>query len=771
MVDKIVLNPVGSLLNTTSAQTSINSNFSTIETAFNDNLSRDGLLPNTMLSPLDMNSNPILNLPAPMSLNSPVRLGDIEGITFNIIVNQVNFTATQIPSNHVGLSNIIVPGYSATGDLGAGAMYTSTNAGPSGPGAIQDAGGVWYNLILTNGVVNVGWFGATGNGLTDDTPAINRAEQAAESLPNGATVYFPPGKYSLTFTNPLLWGNVGGNAYAAIIIGKSNITWQGAGGSSILYVNVWVKYNPGGGQNWFAYVGIGNPTPNFNIISDITIRDLHVLSNYDVNSTFDDYPNLIGVNFFQSSGQSSTNAIGLVNNVNFYNVECEKCGGNPITFSGGDANSTNGEQSFGIGVYNCYLHNSAMASVNAFSSGLADCVISGNKWKDVRNIGCEWSGQRTVFANNVMDNVQTTGFNTDQNSVNDGWCIVANNTFMNCGNTQIGNSVGPAISLGEAAGPMHWSVTGNTIRNNYGGCIVCGGGSISDIYINGNVIDGFGINALGKSWSSDPNKAAINCLNGTNLTVTNNYVKAIGGGNNDPQFGIICGGSGGVNTWCDGNVTSGTFTGVGAVNTVATNYSAGATGNGTNNRVGVNYDITKGQVIPGLNSTNAAFIAQVPVGPGTPNLSGYHAFSVFNSSPQTYTSFAGLAPGESRILYFGDANTTLSAGGNIIVQSDVGGSWTSYTNAIVRVIYDGFNYYCTTIPQGSIVTSHNGVILNTGAGSTTVGSLPAANTNKGARAIVTDSTVVAAANFGAIVAGSSTNTVPVYSDGTNWRIG
>lgn len=36
---------------------------------------------------------------------------------------------------------------------------------------------------------------------------------------------------------------------------------------------------------------------------------------------------------------------------------------------------------------------------------------------------------------------------------------------------------------------------------------------------------------------------------------------------------------------------------------------------------------------------------------------------------------------------------------------------------------------------------------------------------------VTDSTVTASGNFGAIVAGGGVNAVPVYSDGTNWRIG
>lgn len=53
-----------------------------------------------------------------------------------------------------------------------------------------------------------------------------------------------------------------------------------------------------------------------------------------------------------------------------------------------------------------------------------------------------------------------------------------------------------------------------------------------------------------------------------------------------------------------------------------------------------------------------------------------------------------------------------------------------------------------------------------------VGRLPvAAAGNAGYRCFVSDATVVASGNFGAVVAGGGGNFVPVYSDGTNWRIG
>lgn len=80
-MSKITLNNVGSLIDATSAATTINSNSATIQTAFDNTLSRDGTGPNTMGTALDMNSKQIFNLPTPATANSPLRLQDLE--TFN----------------------------------------------------------------------------------------------------------------------------------------------------------------------------------------------------------------------------------------------------------------------------------------------------------------------------------------------------------------------------------------------------------------------------------------------------------------------------------------------------------------------------------------------------------------------------------------------------------------------------------------------------------------------------------------------------------------
>lgn len=80
-MSKITLNAVGNLIDTTSAETAINGNFDTLETAFDNTLSRDGTSPNTMGADLDMNSKRILNLPQALLNNEPVTLA-----TFNAAV-------------------------------------------------------------------------------------------------------------------------------------------------------------------------------------------------------------------------------------------------------------------------------------------------------------------------------------------------------------------------------------------------------------------------------------------------------------------------------------------------------------------------------------------------------------------------------------------------------------------------------------------------------------------------------------------------------------
>jgi hypothetical protein len=80
-MSKVTLTNIENLQSETTAVQAINENFDAIEAAMELTLSRNGATPNQMTAPLDMNSQRIINLPAPIDANDAVRLVDLEGIS------------------------------------------------------------------------------------------------------------------------------------------------------------------------------------------------------------------------------------------------------------------------------------------------------------------------------------------------------------------------------------------------------------------------------------------------------------------------------------------------------------------------------------------------------------------------------------------------------------------------------------------------------------------------------------------------------------------
>mgnify|MGYP001017801579 CR=1 FL=1 len=92
-----------------------------------------------------------------------------------------------------------VLGFAAAGDGGAGVFrYDSASSGTAITGMVvaPDSGtGRWFRVY--SGAVNVRWFGAKGDGVTDDTVAIQAALTAA---PADGRVTLPPGVYRIGAT-------------------------------------------------------------------------------------------------------------------------------------------------------------------------------------------------------------------------------------------------------------------------------------------------------------------------------------------------------------------------------------------------------------------------------------------------------------------------------------------------------------------------------------------------------------------------------------------
>jgi len=204
-MSKIVLNPVGNIIDATTAQTTINNNFATIQTAVDNTLSRDGTPPNQMTNLIDMNGQQILNLPPPATAFSPLRLQDLTN--FNgagtISTLPVGGTTAQVLSKNsnanydVGWANSVTSiGVSTPADLtvtnspvtSTGTIALNWTQTPTGIGSMVRATGpvlVTPNLGTPSAInlanatnMNIGAIGGLGAGVSTFLSAPTSANLA-----------------------------------------------------------------------------------------------------------------------------------------------------------------------------------------------------------------------------------------------------------------------------------------------------------------------------------------------------------------------------------------------------------------------------------------------------------------------------------------------------------------------------------------------------------------------------------------------------------------
>lgn len=133
MTDKITLTDIANLQNETTVVNAINNNNAAIVAAMDNTLSRDGTSPNQMSAPLDMNSQPILNLPAPNTGASPVRLEDLVEFAGGGTLNIVNVPAGG--TTHQGLVKTSNTDY----DMGWSSTEQIPTGGASGASLIKNS--------------------------------------------------------------------------------------------------------------------------------------------------------------------------------------------------------------------------------------------------------------------------------------------------------------------------------------------------------------------------------------------------------------------------------------------------------------------------------------------------------------------------------------------------------------------------------------------------------------------------------------------------------
>lgn len=515
-------------------------------------------------------------------------------------------------------------------------------------------------LLDVADILNVKELGATGNGTTDDTYALQQAINIVKVRTNGGAVYLPPGRYRITDT---------------VSIDASNVTLFGEGDQSIIYVSAWST-----DTTRRVYLHAYNSSST---IENVHFRHFKFLGEHDMNT-----PVTLGV------GQAPTNAIEIggpsssvcTNQSGVSGVTFEKVGGVAITFNGGSNPPATPQCVSNYAVRNT-ITNSARSGINAVSGGHANVIVAFNAMERIRGLGIEWASGHSVLVGNTFRVTQNSAISVELQSGQTGWTIIAENSILEAGNQNGGaNAVSPAIQLHQSAGVFRVRVIHNTIQRAYGQGIILAGTVSQDVVIEGNTIDCPGYLGSGRTLSiAGSNWAGIEAQNNTRVVVRNNVVRACTGGSDRSLYGVISGGTGGTDYWTDGNVTMGTF----STAAFLVNSSVGRNGAGTRSFIGRNIDLQTGQVAGPLDNSNTANVPVFTNAAATPSVAGFDIWFTGNSGATTITNLTNGSVGQRVTLICGDANTTLSDAGTLRLN----GAFTCTADDTITLVYDGANWF------------------------------------------------------------------------------
>lgn len=226
-MSKISLTNITNLQNESTAVAAMNVNSSVIQTAMENTLSRDGTTPNTMASSLDMNSNTIINLPAPATSTEPVRLADLTDYAPTII-----FQASQPATSYF-----------------AGSMWIDSDS--TDEDVYQLVSDVWTDT----GVNMKGATGATGaaGSMTGPVSSVDSEIVVFNGI-TGTLVKRATNTGILKAASGVIATATSGTDYAPATSGSSVLSGNGSGGFTNLtagvgYVSPSTNYN-----NYYFYL-------------------------------------------------------------------------------------------------------------------------------------------------------------------------------------------------------------------------------------------------------------------------------------------------------------------------------------------------------------------------------------------------------------------------------------------------------------------------------------------------------------------------------------
>ena len=285
--------------------------------------------------------------------------------------------------------------------------------------------------MITGASVNVLDYGATGNGVTDDTAAIQAAIDYASA--NSKTVYFPAGTYKIVPATPQVWEG-SGTLYAAFIMRSNMHVWSDLGATIRLADNCSTLANPKILAMFFSNSQLSNLS-FYNLTMDM--NGLNNLISPNAPASFNRFNQAM---IFFSGTIGGVAARG--NNVRIDSCQFLNTAG--VTCIGmGQSNSSNVIISSNWWVTNCLFKNNGIdsddhSSIYAWADNVvcenntftADTMwpngVSGNSGSFV---AYEVHGANQRFVNNLVRNhYQGMWVSTNQTSDCDN-IVIANNTF------------------------------------------------------------------------------------------------------------------------------------------------------------------------------------------------------------------------------------------------------------------------------------------------------------------------------------------------------
>jgi polygalacturonase len=505
------------------SNTQLNNNFSALRTGFDNTLSLDGSTPNAMNADLDMNGNNILNA-------SQVNVDSLYIDGISVVAGAVSLQTTYLTASYTGDGSQVAyaltanPQTEANVSIYIDGVYQNKNTFslsgttvtfseapplnatieivyPTNTSTLNssNASAITYNQGGTGAQdrnvqqklqesVSVKDFGAVGDGVADDTAAI----QAAIDAVSGGTVFFPFGTYYITGTV-----NVDSNCILDFDQSQINTNYNGilfsligadgARKENVVFRNgrfTATTIGTGGQQAiqamWANNVFVQNC--EFTDFGGVAVKFNGGNSNVEVSHC---KATDIGVISFYAEGDGTTSNKGCYN-VRFlyntvsgfdYGIEAKQSSyvkiiGNTLT------NGAGGSTKYAILVTRDYstgneivprniiiTENSvdSCANFGIYTTTSADVIVSNNRVKDAGGQGIVVSGAQLTVENNQVQASGGTGVSVNYSDVTLGSLGITDDGYDAAYATVSGNKVNECASISFSFNDLDYSVVSGNL--------------------------------------------------------------------------------------------------------------------------------------------------------------------------------------------------------------------------------------------------------------------------------------------------------------------